>query len=240
MSEQRSWTVAVIVPASNEFETVRACIESIVSSLDADSRVAASWIILVADSCDDGTVAVARAALGRRGEVVECSVASVGSARRVGCERAIGHFARAELRDIWIANTDADSTVAVDWVSWQLDWAEQGVAAIAGIVKLAHADELRPELANALMEDYETHPDGTHPHVHGANLGFRADAYLDAGGWSSLALAEDHCLWARVKARGWTMVSSIASAVTTSARLQGRATGGFANTLRLKVERMHA
>jgi hypothetical protein len=40
-----------------------------------------------------------------------------------------------------------------------------------------------------------TYEDGTHPHVHGANLGIRADAYSDAGGWNDLTVAEDHCLW---------------------------------------------
>ena len=45
------------------------------------------------------------------------------------------------------------------------------------------------------MADYIARPDGTHAHVHGANLGIRADAYLDVGGWSDASLAEDHCLW---------------------------------------------
>jgi cellulose synthase/poly-beta-1,6-N-acetylglucosamine synthase-like glycosyltransferase len=77
--------------------------------------------------------------------------------------------------------------------------------------------------------------DVTHPHVHGANLGIRADAYLDAGGWSDLALAEDHCLWGRVRACGWRVASSVACVVTTSGRLNGRAQGGFADTLRKMV-----
>jgi hypothetical protein len=81
--------------------------------------------------------------------------------------------------------------------------------------------------------------DGSHTHVHGANLSVRADAYEDVGGWSDLALAEDHCLWGRLRRRlrGSSPVSSV---VTTSARLQGRATGGFADTLKARLEAQHA
>ena len=38
------------------------------------------------------------------------------------------------------------------------------------------------------------HRNGTHGHVHGANMGFRGDAYLAAGGWYPLASGEDHDL----------------------------------------------
>jgi hypothetical protein len=72
--------------------------------------------------------------------------------------------------------------------------------------------------------------------VHGANLGVRADAYADAGGWSDLTVAEDHCLWSRVRARGWRTIASVGSVVLTSGRLHGRARGGFADTLRRNFE----
>jgi hypothetical protein len=89
------------------------------------------------------------------------------------------------------------------------------------------------------MADYLAMPDGTHAHVHGANLGVRADAYVDAGGWPQLALAEDHCLWLRIKARGWPVIAASASIVCTSGRLVGRAMGGFADTLRVNAEKMY-
>jgi cellulose synthase/poly-beta-1,6-N-acetylglucosamine synthase-like glycosyltransferase len=87
---------------------------------------------------------------------------------------------------------------------------------------------------------YLTGVDGSHSHVHGANLSMRADAYLDAGGWSKLPLAEDHCLWQRLKRRGWRVASTAKSVVVTSARLEGRASGGFADTLRAMIEAANA
>ena len=39
--------------------------------------------------------------------------------------------------------------------------------------------------------------DGTHRHVHGANLGVRADLLDAVGGWRRLHTGEDHDLWQR-------------------------------------------
>jgi hypothetical protein len=86
----------------------------------------------------------------------------------------------------------------------QLKLADAGVAGIAGIVQLGeHATDAAREL---YRKTYVTDADGTHSHVHGANLSMRADAYLDAGGWSRRPLAEDHCLWQRLKRRGGVFV----------------------------------
>ncbi|MEP7246809.1 MAG: glycosyltransferase [Gammaproteobacteria bacterium] len=240
VASRSAWHVGVVVPACNEGQSIEACIDSIVDSLDVCASVDSSWIVVVADSCRDDTAARARAFLGARGEVVECGVASPGVARRLGSARVLEHFGPAHAGRLWLANTDADSAVSEEWVARQLEFADQGFTAVAGIVRVDSAESQRPDVIRALMQDYTLNEDGTHPHVHGANLGFRADAYVDAGGWSSLALAEDHCLWGRVRARGWRVVSSIASVVVTSDRLQGRARGGFADTLRLKMEALYA
>ena len=155
-------------------------------------------------------------------------------------ESVLRRFDSSPSADIWIANTDADSQVRADWITRQLALADQGYCGVAGIVRIEARDFSCAELVPALLEDYVIHADGTHPHVHGANLGIRADAYLDAGGWSNVALAEDHCLWSRVRARGWRVISSIASVVMTSGRLHGRAKGGFADTLRCKIGLLYA
>jgi cellulose synthase/poly-beta-1,6-N-acetylglucosamine synthase-like glycosyltransferase len=232
------WAVGVVVPACDEEDSIEACVDSILETLDASTAIHSSWVVVVADSCRDGTVVRARERLGKRGIVLECSAASPGVGRRLGVAEVLRHFAGLSLEHIWLANTDADSQVDADWIARQLALADQDYCGVAGIVRVDSSH--RPEILRAFLDDYVLHADGTHPHVHGANLGIRADAYLDAGGWSDLALAEDHCLWTRVRARGWRVVSSIASVVTTSARLHGRARGGFADYLRHKCERLYA
>ncbi len=67
--------------------------------------------------------------------------------------------------------------------------------------------------------------------MHGANLGVRASAYREAGGFAPLALHEDVDLVARVKASGRPWVASDRVRVSTSGRTTGRVIGGFATFL---------
>jgi cellulose synthase/poly-beta-1,6-N-acetylglucosamine synthase-like glycosyltransferase len=232
------WSVAVVIPALNEEAAIEACIESVLESSQLIEHLSALWVVVVADACTDRTACRARTALGSCGEVLECNARSPGTARQLGVAAALRHFESAEPSRIWIANTDADSCVPQDWLDQHLRLAEQGIAAIAGIVRVDNVPGHGAEVAQLLLADYEVASDGTHPHVHGANLGVRADAYLDAGGWGQLTVAEDHCLWNRIRERGWRLSSCAQSVVITSGRLVGRARGGFADTLRTKFECM--
>jgi glycosyltransferase involved in cell wall biosynthesis len=232
-SRYPSWSVGIVIPAQNEEGTIEACIESILDSCQ-HAKLRNYRIVIVADRCTDLTTVRARRALGDAGELLECEANSAGTARRLGVEAILRYFRRRAPSRIWLANTDADTIVPQDWLEVQLALAQSGVTGIAGIVRLhengaAAAHEL-------YRKTYLTAADGTHSHVHGANLSMRADAYLDAGGWSHRPLAEDHCLWQRLHRRGWRLSSPVSSVVVTSARLNGRAPGGFADTLRANIE----
>jgi cellulose synthase/poly-beta-1,6-N-acetylglucosamine synthase-like glycosyltransferase len=229
--EQR-WRVGVVVPARNEAATIERCIDSIRMAHAAVGHPEQLWIVVVADSCSDGTAALARNALDGCGAVLECETGSAGAARRLGAAAVLEHFGDVPSSTLWLANTDADSHVPADWLRQHLEFARDGDIAVAGIVQIeAHCVESR-RVQEVLRDSYQLGSDGSHTHVHGANFGVRADAYLAVGGWSRLPLAEDHCLWNRLKAGGWRLRSSVRSRVTTSGRLQGRAAGGFADTLR--------
>lgn len=230
------WSVGVVIPAQNEEATIECCIRSVVRAL-ANAGVD-HWIVVVADACTDHTVELARSVLKNSGEVVEVKLQSAGAARREGVARVLRHWQNRSAARIWLANTDADSYVSDDWIAVQLKFADQGVTAVAGVVRL---DASGSAAAHAAYKaTYLVTEAGTHSHVHGANLSVRADAYEDVGGWSNLALAEDHCLWTRLRGRGWRVTSPVSSIVTTSARLEGRAKGGFADTLRTRIAALYA
>jgi glycosyltransferase involved in cell wall biosynthesis len=240
VSDQSDWAVGVVVPARDEEDSIVPCIQSVTQALDACPGLRHTWVAIVADSCSDRTVARATEALGSRGVVLECAARSPGVARRIGVGSILDRFARHAPNALWIANTDADSSVSRKWIGHQLSLAAQGYCAVAGIVHVESVADLEPQVVRELLSDYTVNADGSHSHVHGANFGIRADAYLDAGGWSHLALAEDHCLWRRVRARNWRVISSAQSVVTTSGRLAGRAIGGFADELRRRIDPLHA
>jgi len=222
----RPWSVGVVIPARDEAATIAACVASVLRSLDGDARVGNTYVVVVADACTDRTPAIAARAIGTRGEVVMSHARCVGTARQRGTERVLGLLGAGPRT--WLANTDADTVVPKDWIRHQLDCADRGVAAVAGLVVLGgEADE---RLQRRFDQTYEIPEHGGHPHVHGANLGVRADALVAVGGWHHKGLAEDHCLWNRLRTR-WPSESIAAGRVSTSARLKGRAPGGFADTL---------
>jgi cellulose synthase/poly-beta-1,6-N-acetylglucosamine synthase-like glycosyltransferase len=227
------WSIGVIVPAQNEAATIKRCLGSIIAAACHSGRADSLWIVVVADTCSDATAQIARCELGTFGRVLECRVRSAGAARRLGVEAVLEHFRGVDVHSIWLANTDADTSVPVDWIDIHLAFADEGVTGVAGIVQLntdgcAKAHEIYDST-------YHIQSDGTHTHVHGANIAVRADAYLDVGGWRDLALSEDHCLWGRLRSRGWRVSSPARSVVSTSARLVGRARGGFADTLEAQI-----
>jgi len=234
----RDWSIGVIIPAQNEESTVAATVASVLVAAEYSGCQRSLWIVVVADTCTDRTASIARGAIGSFGEVVEARVRAAGSARRLGAKAVFDHFHNVDPRSIWLANTDADTCVSHDWIDVQLNLADEGVTGVAGIVRLdRHSSAAAHE---AHRSNYALAANGTHSHVHGANIAVRADAYLDVGGWADRALAEDHCLWGRLRSRGWRVSSPITSVVTTSGRLEGRARGGFADALKAHIDARHA
>ena len=66
-----------------------------------------------------------------------------------------------------------------------------------------------------------------HPHVHGANLGVRASAYVLAGGFPRLRSHEDRALVDRLRQHGAAVWSTDTIRVRTSGRTDARAPQGF-------------
>lgn len=226
----RPWHVYVLIPARNEEELLPRCLHSV---LDACSKLPPeiTWNIVVAvDASSDGTSEIAKGILAGNGEVVVTEAGNVGCARAAAAERALSRYA-GMLSLCWLANTDADCIVADDWLVKQLLLAEDGVEAVAGIISVDTFCEHDPEVEGRFHSSYLIDPDGKHSHVHGANLGIRADVYGRSGGWANLATAEDHDLWNRIGVAGCVRVSTAALRVTTSGRRIGRAPHGFAEAL---------
>lgn len=224
--------IGIVIPARNEQAHLGRCLDAIraaVTHLRNHSAYPTIEIrtIVVLDSCTDKTADVAS----RYSEVeaVAADLGTVGAARALGARALLSTPADPPQR-LWLANTDADSTVPTQWLSHMIDEAHRGADLILGTVapdatatrRLRHAWNVRH-----VAED-------GHPHVHGANLGIRSSAYLALGGWGNNASGEDASL-VRAAAADRTMrtLRSGAIPVVTSSRLTGRAPHGFAHYLQL-------
>jgi glycosyltransferase involved in cell wall biosynthesis len=225
-----AWEVAVLIPARNEEVLLGRCLESVIRAMDALPVTIRGTIVVVSDCSTDRTAQIAYRLLGRHGSVLHTRAGTVGTARALAASYAITNTT-APLTDVWLANTDADCVVPADWLSDQIDFAASGVEAIAGIVAVDSFEEHAPDVPERFRASYLIHADGTHPHIHGANLGVRADRYLAVGGWADLKTAEDHDLWGRLKRTGVRLLSSAQLQVVTSGRRAGRAPNGFAGAL---------
>ena len=222
-----SWHIAIVIPARDEEELLPRCLRSVQNARRMLPPYLTTDLIVVADQSTDGTFDIARELIQNNGTVVETEVGCVGAARALGARGAMERYHGAPNR-CWLANTDA---VPATWLLDQLAFAQAGFAAVAGIIDVDSFSGHESFVSELFRRLYLIHADGTHPHVHGANLGVRADAYLQAGGWQDLSTAEDHDLWRRLQIGRHRRISDARLCVLTSGRRIARAPFGFAGAL---------
>lgn len=226
--------VVVVIPAHNESRRINAALDAVDTARAAVADTVTCSITVVVDSCGDTTESRARLRLSDPPDLVMAAdLRCAGAARRLGAAAGLASAIMAShpLPTVWLASTDADTIVPPDWIERQLAHAGAGAAAVAGVVRLLPDADTDPRLRRRFDDAYLIRPDGSHSHVHAANLGVRADAYQSVGGWRALPTGEDHDLWSRLTAHGWPVRSTADMAVATSARRQGRAPKGFAADL---------
>lgn len=223
----------VAIPARDEAANLPAAL----AAIDLARAALAAWdphpprvvVAVAADSCTDATADLARDA---GAIVVETFVGKVGAARSTAV--AAGLAAAGTPSACWIACTDADSLVHVDWLRVHLAAARGGAHLLLGSVRPSALDLTPHQLARW----HRLNPQAeAHPYVHGANLGVRADAYLRVGGFAEVGEHEDVALVDALRATAAVVVTTDRAPVTTSGRIHGRTPGGFAAYLRTAVLR---
>lgn len=230
MAHQRIEAILVIVPIQNEEQLLPRCLAALEAAVNRvrsiPGRTIEVDVVLVLDSCDDSSVEIARRS---PFHVIAIGARSVGEARSAGIDIGLRRLSQSDNCRIWLANTDADSAVPPHWLSHQLMLAESGFELMVGTVRPDPSD-----LTAAQREAWDaTHVLGhANGHVHGANLGVRADVYFAAGGFAAIAEHEDAQLVDRIRATSAQEVATDACWVLTSGRPVGRTPGGYARHLR--------
>ena len=107
-------------------ELLPACLASLrVAARHPALRRLQVHVIPVLDACSDDSGAVAPGGL-------EVQARNVGVARTAGFAAALAREAGRAAQQLWLATTDADSTVPADWLAKQLRLAALGVEVVAG------------------------------------------------------------------------------------------------------------
>jgi glycosyltransferase involved in cell wall biosynthesis len=216
--------VGVVVPARNEELLLPGCLDAIEAA--AAALAVPVHIVVALDRCSDASAAIVASYPSIH--MVETDAGNVGAARGQGVEQVLRLACGAPADRIWLATTDADSVVPPDWLSQQLGLAGRGWEVVVGTVIVDDWSDHPPETGPLWHASYRSVEH--HPHVHGANLGCSAAAYLDAGGWAPLETDEDVALLAALAHR--KVIRTATLPVVTSARRDPRAVGGFGDTLR--------
>ena len=217
----------MVIPANNEELLIVACLDAVgvaVRRAEAQSSVRCR-IIVVLDACGDRTADLV--ADFPFVEVETVNRRNVGAARARGVASATNGVRM--LERLWIANTDADSVVPAHWITHHLTLARGGAALLIGSVR-PFGEEMSADQYRAWVKRETADP--AQIHVHGANLGVRADVYSAVGGFDPHPEHEDVMLVDRIIAAGYAVTATDGCRVSTSARLHGRTPGGFAAHLR--------
>lgn len=234
----------VVIPAHDEARKLPQCLKAIVTA--AACVPVPVLIVVVLDACSDESAELA----GRFGgdvHFVEVDARNVGATRAAGFVYArtvlggdaVGSTGDDEAR-IWYSTTDADSRVDADWLVRQMAADADMVLGVVRVTNWRHfsASSVRRYLAEYRAKSRRR--GGGHGHVHGANMGFRADVYWEMGGFATVASGEDVDLVRRFEQAGRRIHRDVDLSVVTSARRDGRAPRGFASYLRSVTQRRGA
>lgn len=249
------------VPVCNESERIAACLRALTDQI---GLLPGSYgILLLLNNCTDDTPSVVAETIASFGEAAPWSIrvlevsdaaASAGWARRQAMEAASRWLAEDGIGHGVLLTTDADSRVPPDWVARSLAGIAAGVDAVAGRVVLDDEDagllpaslhvrgrlEARYEALlteiGARLDPEPGNPWPCHWTCSGASLAVRRQAYETVGGMPPLPSGEDRAFVAALRHHEFTVRQDPDLVVTTSARLEGRAPGGAADTMRRRCE----
>lgn len=212
--------------------------------------------MLLVNNSTDATAAIARElqpALGFSVEVIEhqfrAEQQTAGQARYMAMELA----ARRVPADGILLCTDADGQVAPDWLSANLHHIRKGADAVAGravidpadaaaIPAVLHEDDARECAYAALLDEIDslldadpTDPWPRHTEHSGASICVTLDTFRRAGGIPPLPVGEDRAFFAALRRIDARLRHAMDVEVTVSGRINGRAVGGMADTIRRRL-----
>ncbi len=247
----------VAIPVCNERQRIATCLDALAAQTGL--KPYCFGILLFLNNCVDGTAEIVSAMIPDmpwpvRVIDVATTHATAGWARRSAMDAAAEWLRDSGAQDGVLLTTDADSRVGSDWVRRNLDHIAAGADGVAGRITLDADDAAllpaRLHARGALEGAYEAllteigarldpepaNPWPCHWTKSGATLAARRLAYEAIDGMPALPHGEDRAFVDTLRAGGFAVRHAVDIAVVTSGRLEGRAAGGAADTMRLRCE----
>lgn len=256
----QSCRVCIIIPVRNEAKNLPAVIQALAHQVNSEGKPIdfdSYEVLVLANNCSDNTVEVSHKLSSLypalRLHTIEVFLpkteAFVGKARQMVMDEAYRRLSSIGAKNRIIASTDGDTEVASNWISALINEFDQGVDAVGGRI-LTHRSAA-PEIDTStslyflrlLGHGYivsqiecllapQSH-DGwpRHCQYYGANMAVLAEVYGRVGGMPLVKDEEDVALYERLKRADAKIRHSLSVRVLTSARRDGRATGGLAERL---------
>lgn len=246
--------VVVAIPVRDEAERIGDCLRA----LAVQRGEAVHEVLLLLNNCTDTTEAVARDVATDVPIHVEIQTATfpperahAGNARRTAMARAAE---RAGPHGI-LMTTDADGRVGESWVAGNLAALRAGAEVVAGralidedeaacIPAHLHEDDALETAYGDLLDeiDHLVDPDPADPwprHTEGsgASIAVTAMAFRRAGGIPAVPVGEDRAFIDRLRRVDARIRHAPDVTVTVSGRIDGRARGGMAETIRRRIIR---
>jgi glycosyltransferase involved in cell wall biosynthesis len=245
----------VVIPAQNEAEYIARTLRELVDQRDLDGSPldpSTFDILVYANSCTDATAAIVRDiadahprhAIFVVEEELRPEVAHIGTARGAVMDAAAARFFACDREDGAILSTDADTLPSPTWLAWNLRELRAADAVMGRI--LFDRDEWTqlPDHTRRTLRDESAYyftvarleaqfapkpydPWPRHWQNWGPSFAVRASAYASAGGVPRVRVLEDIALYRALERSGARIRHSLRVRVTTSARLDPRAIGGF-------------
>lgn len=258
----------VAIPVKNEAERLEACLAALARQRHCGTPAGEPHkfgVLLLLNNCSDDSAAIAARLRPRLPYPLQMStvtlpghLSSAGYGRRLAMDAAAAWLSATTSEDglideCFLLTTDADSRVAADWVDRHFRHFQNGVDAVAGLVRddpveyrrlpraLRERGRLEERYADLLTEidsilvPRSWDPWPRHSMASGASIGLRLSWYRRIGGLPLRSSGEDRALLDCLDAFGTRIRHCQKTVVTTSCRLIGRADGGMAAAMRERI-----
>jgi glycosyltransferase involved in cell wall biosynthesis len=248
----RSCDVIVAIPVQNEEHFIANCL----LALARQSVAYRHRVILLLNNCTDDTSTIIRNLVPRLpmpvltiNTTLPPRMANAGAARRL----AMQYAAQLASPGSVLMTTDADGQVSTNWIAANLAALRAGADAVAGRAELDHEDasqlpaRLREDDAReceydqtldeirSILDPDPADPWPRHTEDSGASIAVTLDAYFRVGGFPNVPMGEDRAFIAALRRMDARIRHSPDVRVVVSGRIDGRAVGGMADTIRRRL-----